>query len=166
MCVCVCGVGVGVGVEWLEVLFRASNSFSFYLAGLASGIDLLMGLEKQCRVGNDLTTLKRVVLHAIQLCKKSGDYEKLIDTLNFIVKRRSQKNAAITEIVKEAIKYIDEAPDEDVKIKLVVCLRDITDGRIYVEVRNFFVRLRVERSETTRGRERSDRPAKQARERA
>ena len=110
-------------------------SHPFYLlAGLASAIDLLMGLEKQCRVGNDLTTLKRVVLHSVQLCKKCGDYEKLIDTLNFIVKRRSQKNAAITEIVKEAIGYVDEAPDEDIKIKLVICLRDITDGRIYVEV--------------------------------
>ncbi|GMH83870.1 hypothetical protein TrST_g9401 [Triparma strigata] len=116
-----------------DVKIPQADALAASAGGLASGIDLLMGLEKQCRVGNDLTTLKRVVLHAIQLCKKSGDYEKLIDTLNFIVKRRSQKNAAITEIVKEAIKYIDEAPDEDVKIKLVVCLRDITDGRIYVE---------------------------------
>ncbi|GMI16680.1 hypothetical protein TrLO_g10843 [Triparma laevis f. longispina] len=116
-----------------DVKIPQADSLAASTGGLASAIDLLMGLEKQCRVGNDLTTLKRVVLHSVQLCKKCGDYEKLIDTLNFIVKRRSQKNAAITEIVKEAIGYVDEAPDEDIKIKLVICLRDITDGRIYVE---------------------------------
>ena len=101
--------------------------------GLGSAIELLMGLEKQCRVGNDLPNLKRVVLRTVQLCKEAGDYEKLVETCDFVVKRRSQKNAAVTEVVKEAIGYVDGSPDDDVKMKLVVCLRDITDGRIYVE---------------------------------
>ena len=101
--------------------------------GLGSAIELLMGLEKQCRVGNDLPNLKRVVLRAVQICKESGDYEKLVETCDFVVKRRSQKNAAVTEVVKEAVQYVEGAPDDDAKMKLVVCLRDITDGRIYVE---------------------------------
>ncbi|GMI46092.1 hypothetical protein TrCOL_g7908 [Triparma columacea] len=101
--------------------------------GLGGALDLLYGLEKQCRVGNDVPNLKRVCLRCVQLCKEGGDYERLTECLNFITKRRSQKQQAIASVVKEAVGYVEESPEGAVRQNLVVCLRDITDGRIYVE---------------------------------
>ena len=46
---------------------------------------------------------------------------------------RSQKQQAIASVVKEAVGYVEESPEGAVRQNLVVCLRDITDGRIYVE---------------------------------
>jgi len=99
---------------------------------LSGALDLLYGLEKQCRVGNDVPNLKRVVLRCVQLCKSGGDYERLVECLNFITKRRSQKQQAIQTVVKEACGYVEECPEGE-RQGLVTCLRDITDGRIYVE---------------------------------
>ena len=110
-----------------------ADSLAATPGGLGAAIELLYGLEKQCRMGNDIANLKRVCLHIVGLCKKAGDFEKLTEVLNFLSKRRSQKNDAIKEIVKESMLYVEDAKDDVVKKKLVVCLRDMTDGRIYVE---------------------------------
>ena len=40
--------------------------------------------------GNDTTNLKEVVLHMIRLCRERNDWEKLINTINVIAKRRAQ----------------------------------------------------------------------------
>ena len=89
-----------------------------------------MNLEKKCRVGNDLASLKRVCLHAVTVCGEATNWDKMVHTLNFIAKRRSQKNGAIGEAVKEGMSWIEKCPLEGGKKKdLVVCLRDITDGR-------------------------------------
>jgi 26S proteasome regulatory subunit N5 len=102
-------------------------------SGLGPAIDLLLSAEKATRVGNDLESLKLVVTACVDLCKAANDYEKLLETINFIAKRRSQKNGAIQAVVKGGMDCLEGSPDEATKEKLVRCLRDITDGKIYVE---------------------------------
>jgi 26S proteasome regulatory subunit N5 len=50
-----------------------------------------------------------------------------------ISKRRGQQKIAITAIVEEAMKYIEEVPSESVKVALITTLKDICEGKIYVE---------------------------------
>ena len=75
--------------------------------------------------------MKAVCVHMIKLCKTKNDWEKLNSTLTIISKRRAQNKIAIIGIVEEAMKYIDETPNEQVKIDLLTTLKDICEGKIY-----------------------------------
>lgn len=102
---------------------------------LAEAVELLLGVEKQARMGNDVTSLKEVVLATIRLVREKKDWEQMNATLTQISKRRSQNKAAISAMVQEAMgpSYLDATPDVETKRNLIVTLRDITDGKIFVE---------------------------------
>ena len=101
--------------------------------GLDEAILLLLAVEKKCRVNNDFTNLKEVCLQMVRLCRSKNDWPKLNSTLAVINKRRSQSKLAISAVVEEAMKYMEETPSLDVKIELIKTLKDICDGKMYVE---------------------------------
>ena len=101
--------------------------------GLDDAYVLLLSLEKKCRLGNDITSLKEVCLHIIRLSKEKNDWDKLNSMLSTINKRRAQSKAAVTVIVHEAMEYIDQTPTLDKKIDLIKTLKDICEGKIYLE---------------------------------
>lgn len=99
---------------------------------LADAVELLLNIEKQARMGNDIPSLKEVVIYTVKLVREHDDWELLNATLTQLSKRRQQNKAAITAMVQEGMTFIDEAP-QGAKQKLIVTLRDITDGKIFVE---------------------------------
>lgn len=101
--------------------------------GLDETINQLLALEKKCRVYNDFHNLKEVCLHMVKLCMAQKDWAKLNSTLTVISKRRAQSKIAISAVVTEARSYIDATPNEEVKIELIKTLKDICEGKIYVE---------------------------------
>lgn len=60
-----------------------------------------MSLERLCRVGNDFTNLKEVVLTAVRLCRKTEDWSQLNTTLTLLSKRRGQHGKTVTAMVQE-----------------------------------------------------------------
>lgn len=109
---------------------------------LREALSLLAALEKRCRVGNDLPSLIKTCEASLQFCKDASDSEALVATIETLSSRRSQKSAAVSAIVQKAlpwctdgIKPIDTSSPEDKeeRDKLVKCLRDITDGKIFLE---------------------------------
>lgn len=72
---------------------------------LSDVLQILYALEKKCRVGNDHKNLVRICRTAIQSCYDLHDYPTLSLTLNTIATKRSQKVAAIREIVTTAIPW-------------------------------------------------------------
>ncbi|CAN0330816.1 unnamed protein product [Ascophyllum nodosum] len=100
---------------------------------LAEGLEIIMSLERLCRVGNDFANLKEVILTAVRLCKEVEDWAQLNTTLTLLSKRRGQHSRTVTAMVQEAMGWLDEAPDKEKRVALLVALRDITDGKIYVE---------------------------------
>lgn len=101
--------------------------------GLDEAINLCLGLEKKCRLANDMHTLKEVCLHMIRLCKEKEDWPKLNSTLAVINKRRAQSKTAVAAIVEEAYGYIDKTPSLAAKIELIKTLKEICQGKIYAE---------------------------------
>jgi 26S proteasome regulatory subunit N5 len=69
----------------------------------------------------------------VRLCRDLGNWSKLSSTLQVINKRRAQSKLAISAIVEEAIAYIDTCSVKADKIELIKTLRDITEGKMYVE---------------------------------
>lgn len=109
---------------------------------LKEAIALLTGLEKRCRVGNDTPSLVKVCQAALQHCKDAGDFESLLATLQALSTRRSQKSAAVRAMVHLAMPWVIEnnAPlveggdfSTENRDTLVVALRDITDGKLFLE---------------------------------
>eukprot|EP00978_Attheya_sp_CCMP212_P005168 scaffold11448_cov44-Attheya_sp.AAC.4 len=111
---------------------------------LKEALALLGGLEKQCRIGNDLPNLVRVCEASMQLAKDSGDDAVVVQTLEHLASRRSQKTKAITALVAKCLPWVltekshvplavtsDEQKES--RLKLVVALRDITDGKLFLE---------------------------------
>ena len=68
---------------------------------LADGLEIIMSLERLCRVGNDFPNLKEVILTASRLCRQVEDWPQLNTTLTLLSKRRGQHSKAVTAMVQE-----------------------------------------------------------------
>lgn len=97
-------------------------------------IDLLMGLEKQTRLGADMISCSRVLVAICQICFEAGNWNALNEYVVQLVKRRSQLKQAVVKMVQECATYVDRTPDKETKLKLIDTLRTVTEGKIYVEV--------------------------------
>ena len=111
---------------------------------LREALALLAALEKKCRVGNDNASLVRVCETSLVLCKEvANDWEALMSTLQTLSTRRSQKTAAVRALVQKALPWCVQEPytplpvanetERELRDKLVVALREITDGKIFLE---------------------------------
>jgi len=110
---------------------------------LSEALALLAALEKRCRVGNDTPNLVRVCQASLQLCHDAGDTESLVTTLQTLATRRSQKTKAVGALVHTAMPWcladqytpiaVKSEDEKTARYKLVVALRDISDGKIYLE---------------------------------
>lgn len=111
---------------------------------LPTALSLLFALEKKCRVGNDTPSLIRVVEASLQLCKYCSDDEALISTLKTLSSRRSQKSKAVSALLSKALPWVlkDDSftplevtndSQKEIRERIVVVLRDITDGKLFLE---------------------------------
>jgi 26S proteasome regulatory subunit N5 len=69
----------------------------------------------------------------VRLCKKSSDWLKLNSVLAVINKRDSLIKSVVVSVVSEVMSYIDSTPNVEVRIELIKALKDLCDGKIYVE---------------------------------
>lgn len=136
-----------------ETESKLTQSASLVQAGqLREALALLAALEKRCRVGNDTDSLVKVCEASLQYCRDVGDEESLLSTLQTLATRRSQKSKAVKALLSKAIPWVladqytpissSSDAEKESRDKLVVALRDITDGKIFLE---------LERARLTRG---------------
>lgn len=97
-------------------------------------LDCLLALEKQTRTGADMVSTGRVLVAIVQICREANNWPALNEHIVLLSKRRSQLKQAITKMVQECCTYVDQTPDKETKIKLIDTLRQVTEGKIYVEV--------------------------------
>eukprot|EP00574_Skeletonema_japonicum_P003031 CAMPEP_0201722654 /NCGR_PEP_ID=MMETSP0593-20130828/6952_1 /ASSEMBLY_ACC=CAM_ASM_000672 /TAXON_ID=267983 /ORGANISM="Skeletonema japonicum, Strain CCMP2506" /LENGTH=479 /DNA_ID=CAMNT_0048213633 /DNA_START=81 /DNA_END=1520 /DNA_ORIENTATION=+ len=116
---------------------------------LADALALLSALEKRCRVGNDTPSLVKVCEASLDVCHGAGDYEALVSTLKTLSTRRSQKSKAIAALVTKCLPWVVDADGDGFtplpttsnnkeeaatnQETLVTELRNITDGKMYLE---------------------------------
>jgi 26S proteasome regulatory subunit N5 len=97
-------------------------------------LDQLLALEKQTRTGADMVSTARILVAVVQICYEAKNWAALNEHISLLAKRRSQLKQAVTKMVQECCTYVDEAPDKETKIQLIDTLRNVTEGKIYVEV--------------------------------
>lgn len=128
---------------------KLAQSLELAKAGqVKEALNLLSALEKRCRVGNDSANLVRVCKSSLQYCKDYAtgedavDNELLLSTLETLATRRSQKTQAIRALVQTCIPWCIEGQYTPLYVvpeqkkgrdKLVEALREISDGKIFLE---------------------------------
>ncbi|ORX46523.1 PCI-domain-containing protein [Hesseltinella vesiculosa] len=101
---------------------------------LNEAIDKLFSLEKQARNAADPQSTGRILVHVIKLCRDANNWKLLNEEIVLLSKKHGQLKAATTKMVQEAMSYLDHTPDMETKLELIDTLRNVTDGKIYVEV--------------------------------
>eukprot|EP01029_Cantina_marsupialis_P028883 TRINITY_DN778130_c0_g1_i1.p1 TRINITY_DN778130_c0_g1~~TRINITY_DN778130_c0_g1_i1.p1 ORF type:complete len:447 (-),score=149.89 TRINITY_DN778130_c0_g1_i1:265-1605(-) len=94
----------------------------------------LFELEKKYRIEADYQATREVVLAINNKCYESQNWEALCTNLRVIAKRRQQLKQVIVAMIDQSIEWIDMTPNEEIKIKLIEALRDVTEGKIFAEV--------------------------------
>mmetsp|Transcript_34304 Transcript_34304/g.79322 ORF Transcript_34304/g.79322 Transcript_34304/m.79322 type:complete len:344 (-) Transcript_34304:659-1690(-) len=123
---------------------------------LDDAISLLMGAEKKCRLGNDGPNLVRVVngiTSAVLNAEDGVSWPALRRSIEAVCSRRSQKTAAVAAAVTAGAGALAQhdagepryaAPPSEVEATTRL-LRDLTDGRIYLEKERAELTLRLAR---------------------
>lgn len=115
---------------------------------LSTSLALLLIHEKKCRLANDAPSLVKVCKASLEICHdRYHDHEALLDTLKVLAGRRSQKSQVIGAMVQMCVQWVliaegggctlvhmdEQDGGEKAREELVVALRDITDGKIFLE---------------------------------
>lgn len=146
---------IDLSEETAAKISQARELVSSSSSSLQDALSLLAALEKRCRVGNDTPSLVKVCEASLDLCRDAGDSEALLATLKTLSTRRSQKSKAIASLVTKCLPWVVDADgdgftplpvsDDDsgtsgtaamnkaARDALVEELRDITDGKMYLE---------------------------------
>eukprot|EP00658_Telonema_sp_P-2_P021435 TRINITY_DN18536_c0_g1_i5.p1 TRINITY_DN18536_c0_g1~~TRINITY_DN18536_c0_g1_i5.p1 ORF type:complete len:438 (-),score=115.31 TRINITY_DN18536_c0_g1_i5:123-1436(-) len=101
---------------------------------LAEAVEALMTLEKRCRLHNDWKSVDRVCVGIVQACWQTKDLQALNENVVVLCKRRGQSKTAQTKLVQEAMSYLDSLESEDACTELIKTLRNVTEGKIFVEL--------------------------------
>ncbi|KAJ0039476.1 hypothetical protein Pint_27042 [Pistacia integerrima] len=103
-------------------------------ANLEAQIDQLLNIEKQMRLAGDVAGTKKAVTDILQLCFEAKDWKTLNEQIVNLSKKRGQLKQAVTAMVQQAMRYIDETPDINTRIELIETLNNGSAGKIYVEI--------------------------------
>jgi len=121
----------------------------------AEAVEFLMPLEKNCRVNHDAASLSRVLIAIVEILYKQKAWKELNENIAALTKRRSLIKLSITKMVQKCAEFVEEmsktADLHEPYVALMECLRDNTDGKIYVENERARLTLRLALLKETRG---------------
>ncbi|CAN8075087.1 unnamed protein product [Agarophyton chilense] len=103
-------------------------------AGVQAAIDKLLSLERINRNAGAAPETAAICVNLIRLLHKKKDWKAIGEYAILISKRRAQLKAAVQKTVQEIMSYLDETPDEKTKLSMLETLRDVTAGKIFVEL--------------------------------
>lgn len=104
----------------------------------SSKVDRLLALEKQARNAADLSSTSRILVKIIDVLHNAQDWEGVNTQLSGLSRKHGQLREATRRMVDRAMEYLDElekkSGEEEHRLKLIETLRDVTEGKIYLEV--------------------------------
>ncbi|GJP69107.1 hypothetical protein CLOP_g25734 [Closterium sp. NIES-67] len=101
---------------------------------LTEALDALLGLEKQMRLAADVVGTRTVAVAILKVCHEAAAWKLLNEQIVALSKRRAQLKQVVAAMVQEAMKYVDDAPDDVIREELIKTLSGVTAGKIYVEI--------------------------------
>ncbi|KAF6000883.1 26S proteasome non-ATPase regulatory subunit 12 [Cyanidiococcus yangmingshanensis] len=96
--------------------------------------EALYSLEKKFRLEDDATSTALIATEIIRLAWRSGGVPALVEHLRLISRRRAQLKQAIASAVQEGMRCLDAVTEVDRKRELLEALRDVSMGKLYLEL--------------------------------
>ncbi|SCV70971.1 BQ2448_3733 [Microbotryum intermedium] len=100
---------------------------------IQEALDKLLTLEKLTRNSADLASTTRVLIATISILHQHKQYDLLNTHITLLSKKHGQLRQATQKMVDAAMTYLDQL-DGKPKLDLIETLRDVTEGKIYLEV--------------------------------
>ncbi|THV06036.1 PCI-domain-containing protein [Dendrothele bispora CBS 962.96] len=103
---------------------------------LQEGLDKLFALEKQARNAADLASTTRLVKAILEHCYNAHDHKRLNESLSTLSKKHGQLKAVIQAMVEQAMGWLEDIKKKDGTerwLELVETLREVTEGKIFLE---------------------------------
>lgn len=64
------------------------------------------------------------------MTRNSGNWKLMNEQVQLLSKKHGQLKQAVTTMIQEVIKGLDEAPDLDTKIETIENIRTVTEGKV------------------------------------
>ena len=96
-------------------------------------IEKLIAMEKQTRLACDVFSTEKILVTIVRILYDAQQFDSLCEQVVALSKKRSQLRQAVTKMVQEGCKFVEELADETIKFKLIETLRSVCEGKIYVE---------------------------------
>jgi len=101
---------------------------------VAAAVESLATLEKQSRLGCDMRSNSRLVRYIVKLAFDAQKWDLLNEQVHLLSKKRAIIKFAIRNMIRDVCEMVDKIPNEKEKNRLIETLRNVTAGKIYVEV--------------------------------
>ena len=132
-------------VDSLDLLeWKATNTV--LQSNLNSAIEKLSLLEKQTRQvldklskllpsltflqASDLASTSKLLVAIVTICKEEGDWSMMNEQVLLLSKKHGQLKQATTKMVQVVMGFINDTPNQDVKLTVIETLRTVTEGKV------------------------------------
>lgn len=117
-----------------DILKKISDAVALVESeGTQTAIDKLLSLERMNRAAGAAPETAAVCVNLLRIFARKKDWKSLSEYVVMLSKRRAQVKMAIHRMVQEAMSYLDQL-DEPTKLSMLETLRDVTAGKIFVEL--------------------------------
>ncbi|PVU97023.1 hypothetical protein BB561_000845 [Smittium simulii] len=118
-------------LETKEAL-QISNDFAA-AGNLHAAIEQLLPLEKKTRKASDVASNSAILTHIVEMCFSASNWTVLCEQLTTLSESHGKLDQSISQMVKKAITFVDQTPDQETQIEYIITLRKITEGRMLNE---------------------------------
>ena len=84
---------------------------------------------------SDLPSTSRLLVAIVTICKDAGDWNLLTEQTQLLSKKHGQLKQAVTKMVQVVMDFLDQTPNEEVKLSVIETLRTVTEGKVIDNVR-------------------------------
>ncbi|KAH9823925.1 PCI domain-containing protein [Melampsora americana] len=113
-------------------LLSITSSF-FQNGNIQNAVEKLLVLEKQTRNASDLASTTRLLVKIVSIFFEAGDLDSLAQHVQQLSRKHGQLRQATTTMVEKVMEFLPNV-NETSKCKLLEGLREVTEGKIYLEV--------------------------------
>lgn len=99
-----------------------------------SALEQLLTLEKKTRQASDVFSSQRVLVAIADLLAEQPSWDRLNEELQTLVKKHGQAKQAISALVQEVLKLLARAPSPAEEVRTIETVRQISEGRIFLEL--------------------------------